>query len=149
MVVHLKHFPEYRLSANIYSGAATNEDMLHNFQQLDPGSDWLAYFDETADLSNIEVADLPALKRVMAEKETAPGGEARRAAFVNLSGPNELFVDFWRHYATKGVGRPRPRAKFDTVEAACRWLGQPPAACEAIAKAVADVLAHPEGDLQA
>ena len=139
MGIRLLRFPEYRLNLNIYSGAISAVDLIQHQGRLDSAADWLSYFDATADLSGIDLADFPALKHAITAKEYERGeDEPRRHALVNVPDANALFVSFWRHYASAGVRNAHQREIFATLEAACRWLDLPHAAPPAIAEAIAD-----------
>lgn len=153
MGVHCKRLPEYGLDLSIYYGPVSCEELLRNFRRRDCRANWLSIFSVTADLTGIEVARFPELKRAVDAKDCEPGGDeaVRRQALVDL--PNakaDNFVRFWRNYIYEGVQRPRERAIFTTIDEAGRWLGLPMAALGAIAAearhvdaAVADAAASP------
>lgn len=144
MGVYHKYFPEFRLDLGIYFGRVTADEVIRTFNKLDPASNWLCYFDASIDVSGIDVAEFPAMKQAVTAKETAPGDGARkRCAFVNLSGPDELYVQFWSHYASAGIDHPHERRLFPDLEAACRWLALPPAAQDVFDATIIEALARP------
>lgn len=139
MGIRLKQLPEYRLELYIYSGAVGVEEVLGHYRRLDPDATWLSYFDATADLSGIDLADFPTLKRAITAKEDErKGGMPRRHALVNTAPSNAPFAQFWLSYAPAGVRYAHERDLFSTVEGACRWLALPPDGCQAITAALAD-----------
>lgn len=137
MGIRLKRFPEYGLELYIYSGPISCEEMLRHLQRVDGSADWLSYLGPTADLSGIDVAHFPLLKRTAAAREASapPKEQPSRHALVTVSAVNTQFVQFWCNYGRIGVPQAHDRVVFSTLEQACRWLGLPPGGCERIAEA--------------
>jgi TetR/AcrR family transcriptional repressor of nem operon len=145
MPASLKRIPEYNLEMGVFSGAVTAQEILGVFSGLDQNANWLGVFTRGADVSGVDIACFPALKRAVTpgEAEGPADGEARRSALVNLSEASELFVRFWAHYASAGP-RSRKRRMFSAIEAACAWLRLPPAAVRKIDAIVAQAESAPE-----
>jgi len=143
----LKHLPEYNLEVGVFSGAVTDDEMLESFSKLDKNRNWLGVFTKDADVSGVDIACFPALKRaVTPDAPELRGGEPKLSALVNFSGPSELFVRFWVHYASADDQPWRKRQMFSSIEKACAWLGLPPAAAGEVAAAVAYAQAETEAD---
>jgi TetR/AcrR family transcriptional repressor of nem operon len=141
MSLHLGRFPEYQLELGVLWSSVAGDEMLRMFESFDKNAKWLAVFCEDVDLSSLDVAHIPAMKRAVTPDQSEPhSGEPELTAFVNLAGGGEFFARFWMHYASLGVQRTRKREMFPTVAAACQWLGLPPPASETLAAAVADAV---------
>lgn len=149
MPASLKRFPEYKIELGVLSGAVTHPEILELYSAHDKTTNWVVVFAESVDLSGVDVACLPVLKRALAsEASESPDAGPKRTALINLSESNEIFVRFWAHYASQGVHRERRLCP--TYEAACRWLGLPAAAAERLAAATATAAAGAEaGSTQA
>jgi TetR/AcrR family transcriptional regulator, transcriptional repressor for nem operon len=121
MSVGLRRFPEYDLELGVFSNTVTAGETIKFLYGLDKGKNELLILSESADLSEIDVAHLPAMKRAVTpvESERHDSG-TKSTAFVNLCKSNELFIRFWVHYASAGNVFARKRARFSTVEAASR-----------------------------
>lgn len=134
MPSELKRYPQHGLTLMLFSGVLTAEQLISQFSELD-GRDrgcWLSYFDASVDLTGVDVAHLPALKRMVAMKERGLLGDARqrrRNAIVYCSTVTEQFFDFWRSYAAVGEAHATPPGVFSSFKAACDWLGLPQSAC--------------------
>lgn len=141
MGVHLEHFPEYRLEFGALCNSVSGDEVLSMFEGFDKRAKWLVVFNDNVDLSGLDIAHIPAMKRAVTPEDSGPqGGEPESTAFVNLAGGGDFFVRFWVHYASEGVQRTRRRERFSTVAAACQWLRLPPPATETLAAAVADAI---------
>lgn len=134
MTIELKRYAEYGVTLMVFSGALTAEQLIGRFCELD-GRDrgcWLSYFDPTVDLTGVDIAHLPPLKRMVAMKERELLGDARqrpRHAIVYGSAVTEPFFRFWRSYAAAGDAHSITPGVFSNFEAACDWLGLPEAVC--------------------
>jgi TetR/AcrR family transcriptional repressor of nem operon len=144
MAASLKRFPEFNLQLSVFSGAVTDDDLLKCFSALDHKAHWLGVFTKDADVSGVDIACFPALKRAVTPDASEPAGtKPRLSALVNLSESSELFVRFWAHYATAGDRSARKREVFSTIEAARQWLGLPAAAAGKIVAAVTEAKIGP------
>jgi TetR/AcrR family transcriptional repressor of nem operon len=137
MGLHLRRFPEYQLELGVLWSTVAGDEMLRMFESFDKSAKWLVVFCEDVDLSGLDIAHIPAMKRAVTPDQSEPrSGESELTAFVSLAGGGEFFARFWMHYASMGVQRPRKREMFPTVAAACQWLRLPPPASETLAAAV-------------
>lgn len=140
MSVRVMPFPEFGVGLNIYSGTPTPEDVLRFAAELQPveGARWVNYLDPTLDISGLDIAHIPMLKDVLADRLRALYGETHiRAAMVTASPANALLLDFWPRYVGRDVDYPSEAVAFPSLEAACAWLGLTEPACRAIGEAVA------------
>jgi TetR/AcrR family transcriptional repressor of nem operon len=150
MAANLKRFPEFNLEIGVFSGAVADDELLKCFSKLDQKAHWLGVFTKNADVSGVDIACFPALKRAVTPDASEPAGaRPKLSALVNLSESSELFVRFWAHYATAGDRPGRKRQVFSTLEAARQWLGLPAAAAGKIVAAVTEAEAGPAEAQQA
>lgn len=131
MGIKLKRYPEYDVTVLIFSGKLRLDDFVELCAKLDrrDRGRWLSYGDSTLDLSGIDVAHLPELKRVIASKQREIFSDTQPPnAIVYSSRAGELFVRFWQKYALAGDIHPMTPTVFSDFKAACDWLGLPEAA---------------------
>jgi TetR/AcrR family transcriptional repressor of nem operon len=141
MGVHLEHFPEYKLEFGALCNSVVGDEALNMFEGFDKHAKWLVVFNEGVDLSGLDIAHIPAMRRAVTPNQSEPhSGEPELTAFVSLAGGGEFFTRFWMHYASMGVEHSRKREMFPTMAAACQWLGLPPPAAETLAAALADAV---------
>lgn len=139
MGVLLKRFPEFGVTLAIYSGAITAEVLVRQAEALTPADAglWINYLDPTADMSGVDLAHIPAIKRALAAKlREIQGDEVAVSVLVSASPLNEPFVRFWSSYVGLDGHYPAESVVFPSIEAACAWLDLPEAACEALLRAV-------------
>lgn len=142
MGVNLRHCPEHGVDLFVASGAITAADVISAFERADRAANWLVVFSEELDMSGVDIACFPAMRRTMTPDDGEPrGGAPRLSALVNLSERNALFVRFWADYASAAAPHARRRQIFSSVEAGCRWLGLAPAAGATLASAAARMVA--------
>jgi hypothetical protein len=140
MSVRVKPFPEFGVGLNIYSGTPTPDDIYRFAAELQrvEGARWLNYLDPTLDISGLDIAHIPMIKHVLAERLRALYGETPvRAAMVTASPANALLLDFWPRYVGRDVDYPTEAVAFPNLDAACAWLGLTEQACRAVAEAIA------------
>lgn len=135
MTIRAKRFPEIGVTLSIFSGAITQKDVIAYVKGLETAARWVTYFDPTADLSGLDVAHIPEVKRTLAAKlKELHGDEPVVSVFVACTGAVEAFLTFWRSY----VADPEYPAKPEVVgslDAACRALGLSEDACAALKQA--------------
>jgi hypothetical protein len=140
MGVRVKRLPENDLTLFIVSGPHTSEEALRLFEGLDTraATRWLTYFDPTVDMSGVDVASFPRLKRAIAAKQKELFGDRPmvRAIVCSTWDAEQFFRKFWSSYVKAGDGPPAPPALFEDLEAAFEWLALPMAARGAIAEAI-------------
>lgn len=134
MGIKLTRHPEYDVTLLIFSGPLKAEQMIEQFRALDKRDrgHWLSYFDTSADLTEVDIAHLPALRHIVAAKGKELFGDPPRrrcSAIVYCSTVTEQFFKFWRNYAAAGEAHPTTPGLFSSFKAACDWLGLPEGAC--------------------
>lgn len=140
MGIRVKRLPELGLTLNVWSGAITREDLIDHYGSLTPadGGRRIAFLDPTVDLSSVGVAAIPELKRVVTSKfKEIYGDRPVLSAMVCGAGPNRPLLDFWLRY-TGGEGEASMSGPlvFESMQAACDWLGLPDEACKLVNAAV-------------
>ena len=134
MGIRVHRFPEYHLNLHLLSGVITAEDLLRHFREdLDASARWFCYFDSTADLSGIDVAHIPELRRLVTRVEQRRVGEPVPTIMVNDSKVSDLFLGFWRSYNTEC---PHEVVMVDNLRVACDRLELPPEAYDKLAAAI-------------
>jgi hypothetical protein len=136
--VRVEHFPEFGVTLVIYSGALTPEAMERFVDDLGPADAgyWINYLDPTLDLSGMDVAHIPVLKRALAAKLKTLYGEGHvPAALVTASPVNDLVLNFWPSYVGLDGEYPREPTSFASLEAVCDRLQLPEAARRALIEA--------------
>lgn len=135
MGINLTRRPEYGVTLLSFSGKLGLSDFFELCEKIDARDRcrWLSYCDSTLDLTEIDVAHLPELKRVAASKqaEIFPEGTPPNAV-VYSSKAGEDFIRFWQKYTLAGKLHPMTPAVFSDLNAACHWLGLPQDACRTI-----------------
>jgi hypothetical protein len=138
MVCRRVCLPEHDLTLQLVSGVHSGEEAIQFYRALDAGcaTRWLSYFGPTADMSKIDVASVPLLKRVLTEKQKELFGDKPKPhAIVCLSeSSRQYFFDFWKPYFTHGdesVVR-----SFRSLEEAYDWFGLSDEARAAVAGAI-------------
>lgn len=135
MGVRTYHFPEQQLDFHVFSGPVTAEDMIRHHRSLDVTVRWLCYFDPSVDLSGVDLAHLPELRRAVSALETRRT-RTLPTVVVAPSQASEQFFRFWRDYASALVeGRHEPLI-VSNLEAACRHLDLPPALRDRLAAGI-------------
>ena len=142
MCIRVRRFPEFGVAMAIYGGALTPAILLRFVDDLgDADADvggWVNYLDPTLDLSGMDVAHIPVLRRALAAKLKALYGEGHiKTALVTASQVNELVLSFWPSYVGHDVEYPHEPTAFASLDAACDWLRLPETAHRALAEAAA------------
>lgn len=134
--VRLERFPEYGVTLEVFSGVLTPELLLDRLGALRAGdaARWIIYADPTADLSRVDVAAIPEIRRASFARLRELGVADARIAFVCEPGANAPLFDFWLRYVTQ-YGEHPGQAVFRTLKAACDWLDLPEAACRTLTQA--------------
>jgi hypothetical protein len=88
------------------------------------------------DLSQVDIATIPKLKRANAARLEALNIEDPWIAFVCNPGENELTFEFWLRYVQLRHEHPGSQELFETVAEAYDWLDLPEAARKAVTEAV-------------
>jgi len=139
MGIRVRRFPEHHVDLHVFSGVVTTEDARRHIERLDANDRWLCYFDPTADLSGVDLAHLPELRRLMAVKEQRRGADRiLPTVIVNASESADHDLRFWRSYASAEGENPHDTIMCSSLEAACDWLGLPPAAHDALAAEIGE-----------
>lgn len=128
MCVRFRHFPEFGVTLNIYSGTLTSEVIMRFLDRLEPTpwTRWINYLDPTADFSSLDIAHIPVIRRAFADTLKRLYGEARlQVCWVSASPMNESILRFWPSYIGIDVQHPIDPASFPTIARACAWLELP------------------------
>ena len=139
MCVWSRHFPEFGVSLNVYTGTITPDALMRFIDGLEPvaWTRWVNYLDPALDLSGLDIAHIPGFKSALAEKLRELHGETHvRSALVTASPENELALDFWPSYVGRDVRYPAEPVAYRTLDAACEGLELPEGACPALGEAV-------------
>jgi hypothetical protein len=143
MVSRRRILPEHDLTLLVISGKLSSADVIEYFQGLDSSccaTRWLHYFDPTVDMSQIDIASVPELKRVIAEKRRELFGDHLKpfAVVCGSEGSEQYFFGFWsKYYFGPGVRAESWRC-FRSLEEAYDWLELPQASRAAVARAIED-----------
>jgi hypothetical protein len=141
MAIRIRRFPEHGVTVAVASGVVSPEQIEADVLALEPDSTprWINYLDPTIDLSAVDVAFLPSLRRLVAAKlREVHGDEGTATAWVSSPGVEEVFRRFWPNYTRREDDYPADLAEFATIEAACDWLGLSAAGRAAVIAAIRD-----------
>jgi hypothetical protein len=139
MGIRAKRLPEHGVTVFIWSGRLTLEDIRQHFGALDAAHTdrWLQYFDPTVDLSGVDIAAIPELKHLFADKRRALQADRPGVcAVVSAPGTGDLFPGFWPLYASADHDYPAEVAAFGVPEDACAWMNLPGDGCRAVIDAI-------------
>jgi hypothetical protein len=142
MCVRFKHFPEFGVTLNVYSGTLTSDVMMRWVDRLEPieWTRWINYLDPKLDLSGWDIAHFAAVRRALAAKLTELHGDAHLdSALVSASPAHEFFLRFWPSYVGRDVHYPTKPVAFTSLEGACKWLGLPEGALTVLAEAASSL----------
>lgn len=151
MGILLKRFPEYRVTLEIYRGVITPELLFGRLGRLRQGdmARWVGYFDATADLSRVDIAALPEIKRASAARMRELHAENGLIAFVCSAPATEHLIEFWCRFLRVGGEHPTSPALFPNLKTAFDWMDLPEAARQALTAAVgAEISAEPEAEAE-
>lgn len=135
MGVRVERFPEYGVTLCVFSGKITPEVVRRHFSSLEPDDvvRRINYADPTGDMSGVDVTIFPELKRVIAARLNALlAGKRGVSAVVSDAKIDTLTLHFWASYVGQDSSFPVRVASFESLEAACAWLGLPEAGCRAV-----------------
>lgn len=146
--------PEHDLTLHLVHGTHTCAEAIQFFRSLDANcaTRWLSYFDPTVDMSQIDIASVPEIKHVVAQKQEELFGEHAKAYAIvcGSESSEQYFFGFWqRYFVGPGVQSESTRC-FRSLDEAYAWLGLSDAGRAAVARAIEDWekagsdLAHPE-----
>jgi hypothetical protein len=140
MGILAKRFPEYGVILQIFRGPITRQAWIDYYDGFaaDDTDRFITYLDPTADLSQLDVASGPELKRVVAGKLRAVYGEK---PVVSILAPGSeaqvMYANFWRAFESAGEEKhPAESVVVADLKAACELLGLPDGAFEALTAAV-------------
>jgi hypothetical protein len=142
MSIRVTRLPEHGVNLTVYSGRLTREVLLAHYRGLNAAdaanaSRWISYFDPSVDLSEIDFAVFPELKRVLTAKLVEIyGGRRLTAAIVCDSRVNQPILSFWRSYTGSDAEHPADPELFSCLKGACDFLGLPDAAREGLAAGI-------------
>jgi hypothetical protein len=140
MALRIRRLREHGVTVAVASGAVSPEDIMADLEALDPADAaprWINYLDPTIDLSAVDVAFLPLMRRLAAAKMRELHGDGPLvAAWVSPPDAEETFRRFWPNYTSNDDRYPAELAAFGSIEAACEWLGLSEAAREAVVEVI-------------
>jgi hypothetical protein len=139
MGVRLKLLSEYGVTMCVFSGVVTPEDADEFNNRVTPADAGIVinYFEPTADLTKILAADVPELRRRVANRlRELYGDKPPIVAWVCAPGLNKPLADFWCRYVQVSGDHPTSPALFPSLKAACDWLDLPERVHEALMEAV-------------
>jgi hypothetical protein len=153
MSIRLYSFPEHDLTVFVARGRTTNEDVVAAFKAMDAtyATKLLEYLDATMDMSEIDLANLPAIRRIKREKrlELFADNPKPMAIVCESKDAKRFFAEFWQRY----VAAESNERYFYSLDEAYDWLGLSAAArasaVGAIAGVDADAGARPEATTSA
>jgi hypothetical protein len=135
--------PEHDLTLNLIHGTLTSGDVTRYFRALDASccaTSWLHYFDPTVDMSQIDIASVPELKRVIAETRRELFGDRPKpfAIVCGSEGSEQYFFGFFLKYFTGPDVQAANLSCFRSLEASYDWLELSQAARAAVARTIED-----------
>jgi len=101
-------------------GKHSSEEAIQFIQALDEtcAMRWLCYYHPSVDMSGMDVAHIPEVKRAAEEKSKEIFGDKPKAhALACASRATEQFFDFWRRYQSDAL------RSFYGLDEAYDWLG--------------------------
>jgi hypothetical protein len=139
MGVRLQRLAEYGVTQEVFTGVLTPELLIGRLGALREGDGalWIIYIDPTVDLSRVDIASIPQLKRANAVRLEALNIDDPRIAFVCDPREHELpSLEFWLRYVQLRHEHPGSQELFPSLKAACNWLDLPQAARKALTEAI-------------
>lgn len=140
MSIYRYCFPERDLTVFVVREKHTSEQIIQAYRELDStcATRWLVYLDPTTDMSKVDIAHIPAIRRARHEKRKELFGENPKLfAIVCASEESEqYFFKFWQEYTNVNEGI------FNNLGEAYDWLGLDEAARAAVAHAIAAAARH-------
>lgn len=148
MGVRIERFPEYGVTLSVFTGIITPEILREHMSALQPEdlARRITYADPTSDLSGVDIAAFPELKReFIVRQEPLLAGKPGFSAIVCKGKSGRLTPDFWASYFGQDSSYPVRVMAFETLEAACAWLALPEAGCRAVVEAAVGPRRAPTG----
>jgi hypothetical protein len=140
MAIRTKRLSEYEVTVAVISGTVTPQELEADIQGIDAAAAaprWIGYFDPNFDMSGVDIAFIPTLRRLLSAKlKEIHGRQAVVAALVSRSRANDVFLRFWPSYIGHDHEYPSQSSAFASVEAACAWFGLADGACEAVRQTI-------------
>jgi hypothetical protein len=135
--------PEHDLTLHLVHGKLSSADVNLYFRSLDSNccaTRWLHYFDPTVDMAQIDIASVPKLKRIIAEKRKELFGEHPKpfALVCASEGSREYFFRFWLKYFSGPDAQAENLRCFLGLEEAYDWLELTQATRAAVVHAIED-----------
>ena len=128
MSIRLHWLREHGVSLTIYSGKITPEMLLEHVHAMDPGGAptarcWITYFDDSVDVSDVELGVQIDVRDLVAAKFREGRGEARlRTALVCRSRTNRPSLSLWQACTRTDPSHPMDSRLFESLKEACDWL---------------------------
>ena len=133
---------EHDLTLHLVTGAHTSAEAIHFFQSLDDGcaTRWLSYFDPTVDMSRIDIASIPEIRHVIAEKQKGLFGQKIKpyAIVCGSDASEQYFFGFWRKYYVGPEVQAGSVRIFRGLDDAFDWLRLSNPARSAATRAIDD-----------
>jgi hypothetical protein len=140
MGILAKRFPEYDLILQIFRDAITREVWMAYYDGFSATSAdrFITYLDPSADMSVLDIASGPELKRVVAAKLREVYGDNASVVSILVPGSKEqeLYAQFWCAFEGAGDKHPAVSVCAPDLKAACALLGLPQEAWKSLAAAV-------------
>jgi hypothetical protein len=139
MGILAKRFPEYGVVLQIFRGVITRELWMAYYAGFAAAhaDRFVTYVCPSADLSTIDLASGPELKRVVAAKLREVFGDAPVVSiFVRTSMEQDPYLNFWCGFERAGDKHPAESVIVSDFKAAGDLLGLPDGAWERLAAAV-------------
>jgi hypothetical protein len=130
--------PEHDLTLQLVGGLHGAEEAIRFFRSLDAtcATRWLSYFDATSDLSQIDIASVPAIKHAYADKRKELFGDKPKAHVIvcRSESARQYLLDFLEKYFGRGGGEHL--VCYRSLEEAYAYLGLSDEARVAVARAI-------------
>jgi hypothetical protein len=127
MGIELRRFPEHHVTLAIFSGAVDSDQISALYSSLDQRDRgrWVGYWHDDVDISGVDVANIPRLKHLVAQRRKEIFGDALLSKFaaVHSPGSTEELFRFLQNYFATGDVRVTPPRIFSNLETAFDWLG--------------------------
>jgi hypothetical protein len=139
MGILAKRFPEYGVILQIFRGMITRERWMEYYAGFTAtaADRFVTYVCPSADLSKMDLASGPELKRVVAAKLREVYGDGPVVSIlVRASDEQEPYLKFWAGFERAGEKHPAESVIVSDFKQACDLLGLPDDAWKRLAAAV-------------
>ena len=139
MGIQAKRFPEYDVILQIFRGEITREVWMAYYADFSAtdADRFVTYIDPLADLSKLDVASGPELKRVVAARlREVYGDKPVVSILVPGAEAQEAYLQFWRDFEKAGETHPAASVVVPDLQKACELLGLPDEAWKRLAAAI-------------